>query len=41
MDRHPPDGADGDFGGVPQQYRSRRFLSYADLAAIIHDRRMI
>ena len=33
MDRHRKDGADGDYGGVPQQYRGRRFLSYADLEA--------
>ncbi len=31
MDRHRSDGADGECGGVPQQYRGRRFLSYADL----------
>ncbi len=31
MDRHRKDGADGELGGVPQQYRGRRFLSYADL----------
>ena len=31
MDRHRSDGADGEFDGVPQQYRGRRFLSYADL----------
>ena len=31
MDRPRPDGADGEFGGVPQQYRGRRFLSYAYL----------
>ena len=33
MDRHRPDGADGELGGVPQRYRGRRFLSYADLEA--------
>ncbi len=31
MDRHRPDGADGDFGGCAPRYRGRRFLSYADL----------
>ncbi len=31
MDRHRTDGADGEFCGAPQQYRGRRFLSYADL----------
>ncbi len=31
MDRHRPDGADGDFGGCAPRYRGRRFLSYSDL----------
>ncbi len=31
MDRYRKDGADGEFGGAPQQYRGRRFLSYSDL----------
>ena len=29
MDRHRPDGADGEFGGPP--HGGQRFLSYADL----------
>jgi predicted DNA-binding transcriptional regulator AlpA len=31
MERHRPDGADGDFGSCAPRYRGRRFLSYADL----------
>ena len=31
MDRHRPDGADGDFGSCAPGYRGRRFLSYANL----------
>ena len=31
MDRHRPDGADGEFGGLPQRTGGRRFLSYAVL----------
>jgi predicted DNA-binding transcriptional regulator AlpA len=31
MNRHRKDGADGEFGGLPQRTGGRRFLSYADL----------
>lgn len=31
MDRPRSDGADGQYGGPPQQITARRFLSYADL----------
>ena len=31
LDRPHSDGADGQYGGVSQPYRGRRFLSYADL----------
>ena len=31
MDRHRLDGADGEFGGVPQRIGERGFFSYADL----------